>query len=100
MNRKVERLLLFDLPDRKRQRITLSLLPSRRFMSGAAPVLAASAGPSMLASTSTLELFIVPLFSSSLSFDPLQQFASLSMRRRYNSAKLRQRTEQLESDLL
>ena len=48
-----------------------------------------SAGPAMLASTSTLELFTVPLFQ------PFQPLASLSTRERYNSAKLRQRTEQL-----
>jgi hypothetical protein len=59
-----------------------------RFMSGAATVLAASAGRSMLASTSTLELFTLPLFH------PLHPLAWLSMRQRYHSAKLRQRTEQ------
>src|SRR5580692_10855937 len=61
-------------------------------MSGAGTALAALAGPSMLASASTLELFTVPLFHRLL--PPLQPLVSFSMRQRYNSTKLRQRTEQ------
>src|ERR1700693_4198464 len=59
-----------------------------RFMSETDTVLAASAGPSMLASTSTLALFTVPLFH------PLQPLPSLSTRQHYNSDKVRQRNEQ------
>src|SRR5580704_8877104 len=60
-----------------------------RLVGGAAAVLAALAGLSVLAIPSGLELFTVPLFLS------IQLRASLSMRQRYNSAKLRQRTQQL-----
>jgi len=63
VNGKIERLLLFDPLDAKWQWVALSLIPSSAVSrSGAATVLAGLDGPSVLASTSTIELFTFPLF--------------------------------------